>query len=296
MKVLILGASGQVGACLMEMGRRCRFEMVGTYCAHAQAGLLKLDATDRAATLSLARDIRPDWIVHCAAWAWVDGNEQDPARAFRENVDAVANAAHAAGESDARFCLLSTSYVFDGRKPEPYTEDDPTSPVNVYGETKLAAELLTIRTFGDRALILRTICVYGPDPQAKNFAYTVIAAGRAGRPLLVPSDQRGNPTFGPDLALAALALMERRAEGMWNVAGPEASLDRAVFANAICAAAGIAPGFLRPVPTADLQQPASRPLNAGLDISRLREAGIRMRPLADALDAWCRGSYRWSRP
>jgi dTDP-4-dehydrorhamnose reductase len=141
---------------------------------------------------------------------------------------------------------------------------------------------------------VRTIVVYGPDPAERNFFYQVLAAGRAATPMRVPVDQLGNPTFGPDLAAAALELAARGAGGVWNVAGPDASLDRVAFARLICHAAGLDDGFLVPATTAELAQPAPRPLNGALSTAKLEAAGVRMRSARKALALWSRAEAAWT--
>jgi len=293
MRLLVLGASGQVGSCVLSAAAERGQIATGTYRSHARPGLVPLDLLDRAATDEIVRRERPDWIVACATWAWVDGNQVDPERATRENVSTVENAASAALAVDARFCYLSTSYVFDGRKSSPYTEDDPVSPTSVYAETKVRSEAIVREAFAHRGLVARTIVVYGPDPQEKNFFYQVVAAGREGRSMRIPKDQTGNPTYGPDLASALVELLARGASGTWNIAGPDDDLDRVEFARLICEEEGLDFGFIEPVATEDLGQPAPRPLNGSLSIAKLRGAGIVMRSAAEVLGDRKRAGGRW---
>jgi dTDP-4-dehydrorhamnose reductase len=293
MKILVLGASGQVGHLLMRVARGRGHEPIGTYCHHEVAGLERLDLNDIGATRRLTDRVRPDWVVNCASWTWVDGNELDPSRAERENVDTVACAADAANTVGARWCYLSSSYVFDGSQTTPYSENDPVSPVSVYGRAKLRGEEITRRIFGEAGLIVRTIVVWGPDLRQKNFASQVIRHALGGKEMSVPVDQIGNPTYGPDLASAVLQLMERPAGGVWNVAGPEAHLDRVAFAKLICQTLGLDGGFIKSVTTAQLGQPARRPLNGSLATAKLEAAGLSLRATAEALQAWRRGEWEW---
>ncbi|HSG81497.1 MAG TPA: SDR family oxidoreductase [Gemmatimonadota bacterium] len=293
MKILVLGASGQLGHLLVQVGERRGLTVLGTYRSHPRAGLLQLDLLDFEATRHTIQHIRPDWVVNCASWTWVDGNEDDPQRAQRENVDTVAVAAAAVTESDARWCYLSSSYVFDGTSGRPYTEEDTMSPISVYARTKVQSEEISRTYFGSDALIVRTIVVWGPDPQEKNFAYQVIGSALSGKPMEVPVDQLGNPTYGPDLASALIQLLERGAGGTWNVAGPEEHMDRVSLARLFCRTLDLDDGFIRPVTTAELAQPARRPLNASLATGKLADAGLALRPTADALAAWRAGEWEW---
>lgn len=290
MRLLVLGASGQVGSCVLSAAEARGITATGTFRSHALPGLVHLDLMDRAATDDVIRSERPDWIVACATWAWVDGNQRDPGRAVRENVGTVENATAAALEVGARFCYLSTSYVFDGRKGAPYTEEDPVSPTSVYAETKVRSEAIVRAAFAHRGLIARTIVVYGPDPQEKNFFYQVVSGARAGRSIRVPNDQTGNPTYGPDLAAALIELMARGETGIWNVAGPDTNMDRVAFARSICQSEGLDAALVEPVATAELAQPAPRPPNGSLSIVKLNAAGIAMRSAAEVFhDRKCRG-------
>lgn len=293
MKILVLGASGQVGNLLMKIGERSGHSMVGTYRHHPQPNLLQLDLCDPDTTRRLVQRAGPDWVVDCACWAWVDGNEREPERAQRENVDTVDNAIAATAAVGARWCYLSSSYVFDGTKSSPYDESDPVSPVSVYAHTKVRAEELSRARFGDDALIARTIVVWGPDPQEKNFAYQLVRNARSSRTMPVPSDQLGNPTFGPDLAAAVLGLIERSAGGIWNVAGPETDLDRATFARSLCRGLGLDDSFIEPVTTDRLGQVARRPLNGALATAMLEGAGLSIRDTVEALAAWRAGEWDW---
>ena len=296
MKILVFGASGQVGHLLMRVGEQRGHRMVGTYRSHHRQGLKILDLLESEATRRTLQDVQPDWVVNCASWTWVDGNENDPQKAQRENVDSVAVATAAASEIGARFCYLSSSYVFDGTLKRPYEESDPVSPVSVYARTKVQAEEVTRIHFGDEALIVRTIVVWGPDPQQKNFAYQVVGSALSRQPMRVPVDQLGNPTYGPDLASVIIQLLERQAGGMWNVAGPEPEMDRVAMARLLCRTLNLDDGFIQRVATAELQQPAHRPLNGTLSTDKLSAAGLELRATADALEAWRGGEWEWPWP
>jgi dTDP-4-dehydrorhamnose reductase len=293
MRILVLGASGQVGHALMKIGGERGHSMIGTFRSHEMPDLVQLDLLDFDATRGVIADSRPDWVIDCACWPWVDGNENDPAKAQQQNVDTVAVATTAASEAGASWCYLSTSYVFDGEQRTPYGESDPVSPVSVYGRTKAQAEEISRIHFGDEALIIRTIVVWGPDPQGKNFAHQLIGSALEKRKIRVPSDQLGNPTYGPDLAAAIVQLIERSAGGTWNIAGPEASLDRVAFARLLCERLGLDDEIIEPVTTDALGQVARRPLNGALATDKLADAGLSLRGNAEALEDWRNGEWEW---
>ena len=293
MRVLVLGASGQVGHVLMRIGKERGHSMAGTYRSHQLPDLVQLDLLDSDATRAVIADARPDWVIDCACWPWVDGNENDPDKAQKENVDTVAVGAAAAAASGANWCYLSTSYVFDGQHGTPYEESGSVAPISVYGRTKAQAEEVSRVHFGDEALIIRTIVVWGPDPQRKNFAYQLIGSALEEKSIRVPSDQLGNPTYGPDLARVILQLIERSAGGTWNVAGPEPELDRVAFARLLCERLGLDDSVIEPATTAQLGQVARRPLNGALATDKLARAGLSLRGTAEALEDWRNGEWDW---
>jgi dTDP-4-dehydrorhamnose reductase len=275
----------------MRVGSERGHELTGTYCNYQIAGMQRLDLKDADATQRLVSGLQPDWVVNCASWTWVDGNELDPAKAERENIDTVACATAAASSVGARWCYLSSSYVFDGSKSTPYGEADARAPVSVYGQTKVRGEEITRDIFGEAGLIIRTIVIWGPDRRQKNFACQVIRHALSGERMEVPLDQLGNPTYGPDLAAAVLQLMERSAGGVWNVAGPEADLTRVAFADLLCRELGLDNGFIEPVTTEQLEQPARRPLNGSLATVKLESEGVSLRGTVEALQAWRQGEW-----
>lgn len=293
MKLLVLGGSGQVGTCLMSLGKRRGLEMLGTYHEHPQPGLAHLNVCDASQTSRLISDFRPDWILHCASWTWVDGNEADPARARRENVDPVMVAAEKARSLRIRYVYFSSGYVFSGNQDAHYSETDPCSPESVYGKTKQEAEAGLNDIYNGDALILRTQFVYGPDPQEKNAFYQVLGQARKRQPIDVPSDQRGNPTFGPDLAMATLALVSRIANGVWHVAGPDYDMTRVAFTEQVCHALDLDTTLIRPIKTYQTGTGAPRPRQGTLRTEKLNREGIQLRSVASALDDWRRGEWPW---
>ena len=275
MRILVVGGSGLVGSqVLAEAGARGH-EAAGTYRQCAQPGLRPLDLGDAAATAEILDSVRPDWVVHAAGWTWVDGCEQDPARARRENCEQPAMLARLCRERGCRLAFFSTSYVFDGADG-PYAETDQPNPINIYGRAKWEAEQELQAILGGEALILRTICVWGRENQRKNFVYQVLKALREGRSLRLPADQLGNPSWAGDLAGWLADLMERGEKGVWNLAGDRPECSRVEWFCAIrdearrrgLAPAGDQPGY-EAAPTQALGQAALRPLQAGLRIDRI---------------------------
>jgi dTDP-4-dehydrorhamnose reductase len=267
MRILVAGASGLVGShCHAEALARGH-EVLGTFRSTLVSGLVHLDLKDSEAVRQLIGAFRPDAIICCAAWSWVDGCEGDPARAFAENRDVPARLAEAARGGGARVLHFSSSYVFNGESG-PYSEDGATDPLSVYARSKLAGESAVQSAADGQALIVRTMGVFGIETLRKNFVYQVIGNLSSGKPMRIPSDQLGNATHAADLAKGSVALIEKEASGIWNLAGNDPNLNRVAFARFIAERRGLDSSLIQPVLTWELNQPAKRPLHAGLNIGK----------------------------
>jgi dTDP-4-dehydrorhamnose reductase len=269
---------------------------VGTWRIPA-AGRLTLDLVDVAARPALATDLvrqaDAGIVFVVGAMTWVDGCEDDPAKATAVNRDAPAALAAAARQRGARTVFFSTEYVFDGAAG-PYRESDAARPLSVYGRTKLEGEEAVLEA-DPGALVVRTTVVWGPEANGRNFAHQLARRLRAGAPMAVPEDQISTPTYNDDLARATVALVDAGVAGVVHVAGAEL-LDRAAFARRLAAAMGLDPALVQPVPTAALGQRAARPLRAGLRIDRLRSLLPSFEPLDPeaAVAHWARdGPQPW---
>lgn len=267
MKILVVGASGMVGWNCAEVAAREGHEILGTFHRHALPGLVPLSLDSESATAAVLSQFKPDAVICCASWSWVDGCEGDPAKAMRHNRDEPALLARISRDHGARFVYFSTSYIFDG-KNGPYGEDDAPHPIGTYGRSKLEGEQAVLEATGGDALIVRTMGVYGAEPQRKNFVYQVLRNLREGKRMKVPSDQLGNATHAADLATGVLRLLERGMTGAWNIAGPNPDLCRKDFALFIAREYGLDASLFDFVTTAELKQPAPRPLHGGLKIGK----------------------------
>lgn len=282
MRALVIGASGQVGAALMQALRARGHEGHGTYTQHAVEHLSPLDVTDRGAVERAVKDFSPDWVLCPGGLTHVDYCEEHPADAFALNRDAALDAGRIGARSGAGFVFFSSEYVFDGGQG-PYAEDDPASPLSVYGRSKWEGERAVLAEI-PRAVVVRSTVVYGPDRQGKNFVYQLIRNCRRGQPMRIPMDQVSSPTYNVDLAEATVELCERELSGVYHLAG-DGVLDRFAFAELACRVFELDASRLSPVPTAALGQKAARPLKGGLLIDKARavlrttlrspEAGLR---------------------
>ena len=260
MRVFVTGAGGQVGRELQV----ALADHEVTASDHSA-----LDVTDPAAVREAISAARPDVVVHAAAWTAVDACELDPERAERVNTTGTRHVVDAASEVGARVSYVSTDYVFDGNKADPYLETDTTNPQSVYGRTKLGGEL----AIDHRGAIVRTSWVCGRH--GANMVKTILRLAGEHDRLTFVDDQRGHPTFAADLAGMIARLIEGELTGVFHVTnqGPVSWYE---FARAVLAAAGLDPERVSPIATADLDppRPAPRPANSVLDNAALRAAGI----------------------
>lgn len=283
MRAIVIGGSGQIGGWLLRALAERGHAGAGTYASVSYPGLTRLDAAELDAAASWIRAQRPDAVFYPAGFTWVDGCEREPARARAANLEQPLNLARAAAESNARFVYFSTDYVFDGHAG-PYDESAPTHPLSAYGVSKRDAEQALAEALGDRLLTVRTSWVFGPERQGKNFAYQLIRALAAGKTLPCPSDQISSPSYGPDVALAVVRLVEENVSELIHVAGPEV-MARPDFARGIAEAFGLDPALIVARTTQELGQTAPRPLQGGLLTPRLDVIlpGV-LRPLGPSLD------------
>lgn len=284
MRILVTGAQGQVG---WELTRRAP-GLGHTVLAWDQA---ELDITD-AAAVDHALDANPlDLVINAAAYTAVDQAEQEPERAFAVNREGPAHLATACARLNIPLLHISTDYVYDGAKIDPYVEDDPTTPMSVYGASKLAGDQ-AVRQRLPRHLILRVSWVFGVH--GHNFVKTILRLAREREELQVVVDQRGCPTFAGDVADTLLELAGRIAEidannawGTYHYRGEPATTWHG-FASAIIEQARIHEPLpvknLTAITTADYPTPAARPAHSILDCSRLTARfGIQPGPWRDGL-------------
>jgi dTDP-4-dehydrorhamnose reductase len=214
----------------------------------------ELDVADATAVDRVVADVRPDLVLHAAAWTDVDGAEHDPAGAHRVNGDGSRHVARAARRAGAGLVAYSTDYVFDGTNPEGYVESDPTGPRSVYGASKLAGER-AVREEHPGAHVVRTAWVFGP--RGKNFVRTMLRLGAELEVVRVVDDQVGCPTYTGHLAAATRTLLERCPPGTYHLAGGGAcswyELARAIMTSARL------PARVEPMTRAELDRPAPRP-------------------------------------
>ena len=282
MRILVVGASGLVGTALMR-----EFSLVGetegTFNRYPAEGLVPLDICDAAAVAALIQKVAPETVAQPASLTNVDYCEAHPQEAWRINVQGTEHVAAAAAQLGAKHVFFSSDYIFEG-VAGPYSEEDSPSPTSEYGRTKLAAEQL-IREVGPDHLIIRTTVVYGWEPQGKNFVMRLLRQLQQGKDVQVPEDQVGSPTYAANLAQAVRELVQEGKRGTYNLAGCQLG-DRYDFALAVARAFGLRGDLIRPVATAQLNQAAPRPLQAGLRIDKaVRELKTPLMGYQEGLEA-----------
>ena len=201
LKILVTGKDGQLGYALQELSKN-QFEFSWKFTNRSE-----LDITDSMKIQSVLKQFEPDWIINAAAYTDVDGAESNEEIAYKVNADGPYILAKSAKEIGAKLVHISTDYVFDGTKKEPYSENDKPNPLQVYGKSKLKGELL-IQDSNISGFIIRTSWVYGNH--GKNFVNTILKLAKTKNEIQVIDDQFGSPTYVKDLANVVIELVSKR--------------------------------------------------------------------------------------
>lgn len=245
-----------------------------------------LDLTDEPAVRAEIEKLKPDAIIHCAAWTAVDAAEESENRAavYGSNVFATRYLAEAAKSVGAKMLYLSTDYVFDGQGERPWQPDDKNyAPLNVYGQSKLDGEMAVADTL-KKYFIVRIAWVFGKN--GKNFIKTMLNVGKTHDMVRVVNDQIGTPTYTADLARLLVDMIETEKYGYYHATNEGGYISWYDFTCEIYRQAGLSTKVL-PVTTAEYGlSRAKRPFNSRLDKSKLVEAGFQ--PLPDWKNALSR--------
>jgi dTDP-4-dehydrorhamnose reductase len=271
MKVLVTGANGQLGRDLVKI--------IGLTHEVTGFGSKELDIRDLEQCREIFNQIKPNVIIHAAAYTAVDLAESDADNAFAVNAFGSRNVAKAAEEIGAKLCYISTDYVFDGTSDNSYKEYDNTNPQSIYGKSKLAGELL-VQSLSKRYFIVRTSWVYGRH--GNNFVKTMLKLGKEKPNLKVVEDQIGSPTYTVDLCHFILELISSEKYGIYH-ASNTGSCSWFEFAKAIFAESGYTTQ-VEPCKTDEFPRPAPRPKHSVMDHQSIRANNFTdLRPWREAL-------------
>jgi dTDP-4-dehydrorhamnose reductase len=259
MRVLVTGGDGQLGRALAATAP--------AEVTLSAPGIAQLDVTDEAAVRRACAEFDPGVVVNAAAYTAVDLAEEESEAAWTVNRDGARHLARVTAERGTRLIQVSTDFVFDGNQGTPYRPDDPTSPLSVYGASKLAGELAVRELAGPGWLILRTAWLY--EAGGHNFVNTMLGLMRRGIDLRIVADQTGTPTWATGLARAIWRAIEEDVAGIhhWTDAGIASWYDLAVAVQEEAHALGLVdvPVDIVPIRTEDYPVAAPRPAYSVLD-------------------------------
>ena len=298
MRVFVTGVGGQLGHDVVnELDRRAHeaigsdiqavYSGVNDGSAVAAAPYVQMDITDEAAVRRTVEELKPDVIIHCAAWTNVDGAEAPENREKVHQINAVGteNIARAAKAVDAKMVYISTDYVFDGKGTRPWEPDDKCyAPLNVYGRSKLDGELAVSRIL-EKYFIVRIAWVFGLN--GKNFIKTMINVGKTHDTVRVVNDQIGTPTYTLDLARLLVDMVETEKYGYYHATNEGGYISWYDFCCEFYKQYGLKTTVI-PVTTAEYGlSVAARPFNSRLEKKKLAEAGFKPLPAwQDAVDRY----------
>lgn len=292
MKFFVTGVNGQLGHDVMNELLKRGHSGTGSDLAPVYSGIddgsavtaapyVSLDITDKDAVNRVLTELRPDAVVHCAAWTAVDAAEDNENLVRRVNADGTRYIAEACKAIDSKMLYLSTDYVFDGEGTTPWDPDCKTyKPLNVYGQTKLEGEL-AVSSVLDKYFIVRIAWVFGLN--GKNFIKTMINVGKTHSEVRVVSDQVGTPTYTYDLSRLLVDMCESDKYGYYHATNEGGYISWYDFCVEIYRQYGLDTKVI-PVTTAEYGlSKAKRPFNSRLDKSKLVKNGFT--PLPDWKDA-----------
>ena len=289
MRVFVTGVGGQLGHDVVNELNRRAHEAIGSDIQVVYSGVndgsavttapyVQMDITDEAAVRQKIEELKPDVIIHCAAWTNVDGAEAPENREKVHQINAVGteNIAKAAKSVDAKMVYISTDYVFDGQGTRPWEPDDKCyAPLNVYGQSKLDGELAVSRIL-EKYFIVRIAWVFGLN--GKNFIKTMINVGKTHDTVRVVNDQIGTPTYTLDLARLLVDMVETEKYGYYHATNEGGYISWYDFCCEFYKQYGLKTTVI-PVTTAEYGlSVAARPFNSRLEKKKLVEAGFKPLP------------------
>lgn len=264
--ILVTGVNGQLGYDVVKELKKRNIECLGV-------GRKELDITDSSAVDKYISKLKPQCVIHCAAYTAVDKAEDDADNCINVNVNGTENIAKVCKNIDAKMIYISTDYVFSGDGNEPFEIDGNIEPKCVYGKTKYEGEL-KVKKYLDKYFIVRISWVFGVN--GNNFVKTMIRLGKEKESLNVVCDQIGSPTYTADLAgvLCDMALSNKY--GTYHATN-EGCCSWAEFAQEIMKQAGLECN-INPIPSSQYPTKASRPFNSRMSKKSLTDSGFELLP------------------
>lgn len=279
MKVLVTGVAGQLGYDVMkELNKRSHIAVGSDILSESSdfSDYIQLDITDKAAVERVITDLRPDAVIHCAAWTAVDLAEDNEEKVRKINFEGTLNIACTCSMISAKMIYISTDYVFDGQGTEPWQPDSKNfAPLSVYGKSKLEGELAVANNL-EKFFIVRTAWVFGEH--GNNFVKTMLRVGKNHDAVRVVNDQIGTPTYTPDLAKLLVDMVQSDRYGYYHATNEGGYISWYDFTCEIYRLAGLSTKVI-PVTTEEYGlSKAKRPFNSRLDKSKLKENGFEPLP------------------
>ena len=279
-RILVVGAKGMLGRDLVKVlystfrtDKHSNWEVL-------EWDIDEIDIREEKRTVTKIESFRPEIVINVAGYTDVDGCESNEEKAFAVNAEGMKHVALGALRCRAKVVYLSTDYIFDGKKREPYLEDDPPNPLSVYGRSKWKGEQY-VRELVEDALIVRTQWLYGRN--GNNFVTSILRQVREKKVLSIVNDQIGSPTYTVDLSEAISVLLQYDARGVFHVANSDLCTWY-TFGQAILKLSGVERVKVIPISSKELGRPAVRPPYSVLHCQKLKQVtGMILRPWSEAL-------------
>lgn len=268
MKFLVTGVGGQLGYDVMKELKKRNYFAVGVDSA-------EMDVTSITAVEDTFNNIKPNVVIHCAAWTAVDAAESNIDECFLVNATGTENVVNACKKAGAKLIYISTDYVFDGNGTVPWKTDDAVNPLNVYGASKYVGEQAVLSY--EKSFVVRTAWVFGKN--GRNFVKTVLKLARSNNELNFVNDQIGTPTYTADLARLLVDMAETDKYGIYHATNEGGYISWYDFTKQILKECSINDVVVNPVPSSQFKTAAKRPFNSRLNKSKLLANGFK--PLPD---------------
>jgi dTDP-4-dehydrorhamnose reductase len=275
MRIFITGAAGRLGSALLTRLQAQQHDVTG-------ADIDTIDVSDFSSIREVIGNLRPELVIHAAAWTDVDGCAKDPERAIQINGLGAQNVALAAAAVGAAVAYVSTNEVFDGRANRAYYEYDQPNPPNAYGYSKWMGEQ-AVMGVNQRHYVIRTAWLFAHG--GKNFIQSILNAAKAGKQLRVVANEVANPTYTEDLADAICQLIQTERYGIYHLVN-EGAASRYTFAQYALQRAGLGDVPLEKISSFEWQRPSTPPPYCSLVNLAGASVGVKLRPWQAAVDAF----------